>query len=504
MNADHVLTLFAEANPVPDVDVLRRDLGPSTADLTTLELRSGIMRTEQLERAATPSSTEPRRPRPAWVFALALVVTLVAIGGVVWLMRGGEEQDMVDQPTTTAAPSTTEAPVTTTEGPASTTSVATTEAAPPTTATVPAEASLSEGWELAAGGSEVPTSAAGYVDGIGFVAVGGREAPVSKVAVSQEGIEWIFGDASVMSDDAAFLVGVVPGGPGVLAYGWTCEGECGGLLPQEPALYGSADGLSWVRLEHEAFIGCGTRGAECFSGISSIAVATDGSLLATGRDAGSDGTQTSVAWTSVDGIDWTRTEVDLAEMVPTGWSLFSEGIEHPVHTGERWIGFLWAYYFPPDADFEVGQTIVVASDDGSAWTAVDTGDVFADAMVWDAVATPEGIVAVDMQRVWTSPDGLVWERGAMPGSADYRFLVSLDVGVAAVGDAWEVPGATLAFTSDGSSWQMFEGVAGLGDAIVNYAGSSSERIVLGGYRHVEGELFTDDAVFEPAIWGWGG
>ena len=103
MNADHVLTLFAEANPVPDVDVVRRELRPSTVDLATLESRSRIMQTEELEHVET-TATLQRRPNPAWVFAIALVATLVAVGGGVLLMRGGEEPTVVDQPTTTLVP----------------------------------------------------------------------------------------------------------------------------------------------------------------------------------------------------------------------------------------------------------------------------------------------------------------------------------------------------------------------------------------------------------------
>ena len=240
MDTNHVLTLFAEANPVPDVDVdvVQRAFDASLVDLTVLELRSRTMDTkyvEQLEPAALPQ----RQIHPALVFAAALVVVFVTVAGGIFLLRG-DTQSVVDEPTTTAAPVTSTAPSVTTTAPPPTT------AAPPVTVAAPIPPPLGEGWQVVVeAGDKQPTMAVEFVDGIGWIAVGGPH-----VMTSADGTTWIEADTEgVIISDAGFLRGVTAGGPGVLAWGSTCEG--GGDFrweslpcPQEPAIWASADASS--------------------------------------------------------------------------------------------------------------------------------------------------------------------------------------------------------------------------------------------------------------------
>lgn len=60
MDTERVLALFAEANPVPDVDTVRSEFGASSADLTTLESRSRIMDTRHVDQLE-PADSRQRR-----------------------------------------------------------------------------------------------------------------------------------------------------------------------------------------------------------------------------------------------------------------------------------------------------------------------------------------------------------------------------------------------------------------------------------------------------------
>jgi hypothetical protein len=456
MDTNHVLTLFAEANPVPDVDVVQRAFDASLVDLAVLELRSKTMDTkyvEQLEPAAPPQ----RRIHPALVFASALVVVFVTVAGGIFLMRG-DTQSVVDEPTTTAAPVTSTVPSVTTTAPPPTT------AAPPVTVAAPIPPPLGEGWQVVVeAGDNQPTMAVEFVDGIGWIAVGGPH-----VMTSVDGTTWVEGDTEgVILDDAGFLSGIVAGGPGVLAYGRTCEG--GGDFghepfpcPQEPVLYGSADGLTWERVGSEVFRGCVTSEAtECYAGIGDLAASSDGSLLAAGPDAtsrsGAEGDPyitESAIWTSEDGMLWQRHDIELNAFAPEGWNVWSESLEQLIYTGDRWLARLELDRYVPEIDDWEGKSILLASADGIAWSVADTGDAFIDGYPDDVARSADGLLAVGGQTTWWSSDGQTWVLSRIPGDNWFDRVISLESGFVLYNR--EGPKA-FAFAPDGITWTTFSG-----------------------------------------------
>lgn len=507
MDTERVLALFAEANPVPDVDTVRSEFGASSADLTTLESRSRIMDTRHVDQLE-PADSRQRRLNPALAFAAALVVAFVAVAGGVLLMRGGEAP-VAGEPTTTATP---------------TTAALTTEA-PTTTALPEAPPSpfppLDPGaaWEIVASGEmEVPTMAVTFVDGIGWIAVGGPY-----VMVSDNSADWISGDSDgVLFEDAAFLTGVVAGGPGAIAYGRTCEAN-GDFsweptpCPQEPVLYGSADGLVWERIDDDAFIGCSAdEGMECYAGVNEVATSGTGTLLATGPDRVTPSEQANrydvdtAVWTSADGRSWTRHDIDLASFVPADWSIMAESFDHVVHTGDRWIAFLLINRYVPAIDDWEGQIIVVESSDGAEWTVVDTGETFVGAYVAEVVSGPQGMLAIGGDAVWWSDDGNDWHRADLPTGEEYSQAVALESGFIVA--SRETPGTMFAFSPDGATWTVFERDddltgAEFGDlAVREVAGPRGEvviTLVAVGHRFEPGGGEEEGPV-GSAIWRWEG
>ncbi len=511
MDAEHVLTLFAEANPVPDVDVVRREFDASTVDLATLESRSRSMDTKHLQHLE-PVAPPRRQLHPALAFATALVVVLVTVAGGIFLMRG-DTQPVVAEPTTTVASVTITVPPVTTTAPPPTT------AAPPITVAPPTPPPFGVGWQVVVeAGSKQPTMAVEFVDGIGWIAVGGPH-----VMTSADSTNWVDADTEgVILDDAGFLMGVVAGGPGVLAYGRTCEG--GGDFghepfpcPQEPALYGSADGLTWERITSDAFHGCvGNEAMECYAGMDDLAISAGGSLLATGSDPTSrDGVESapyvveSAVWSSEDGRSWQRYDVALDTFVPDGWNAGSESLERLVHTGDRWLAFLPVWRWLPDADFEEGYTILLESPDGTVWTVVETGDTFVEAGPDDVVSGPNGLLAIGGQTTWWSADGQEWVQSNIPGDYWYDRAIAIDSGFIAY--TREGPTA-FAFAPDGITWTTFAAGDDLADVgwnalagidTITEQGAGVETTLVGvGYRWSgEGE---EGGSPEPVIMRWSG
>jgi hypothetical protein len=454
MDTNHVLTLFAEANPVPDVDVVQRAFDASLVDLAVLELRSKTMDTkyvEQLEPAAPPQ----RRIHPALVFASALVVVFVTVAGGIFLMRG-DTQSVVDEPTTTAAPVTSTVPSVTTTAPPPTT------AAPPVTVAAPIPPPLGEGWQVVVeAGDNQPTMAVEFVDGIGWIAVGGPH-----VMTSADGTTWIEADTEgVIISDAGFLRGVTAGGPGILAWGSTCEG--GGDFPweslpcpQEPAIWTSTDGAVFERIpDQAAFVGCADEAGECYSGISELVAADDGSLIAAGPDrtiGSGEGRYetTSVVWTSNDALIWQRYEIDLDALTPDDWDVMSESIEQLIYTGDRWLARLELDRYIPEIDDWEGKSILLSSADGIAWSVADTGDAFIDGYPDDIARSADGLLAVGGQTTWWSTDGQYWVLSRIPGDSWFDRVMALDSGFVLY--TREGPTA-FAFSSDGITWTTFSG-----------------------------------------------
>ena len=509
---DPTLDQLRRSNPEPSLDAL--DDNELALIFSTLQERRPSMTTTRTP-PRTPGTREQRRwLKPVLAFGSALIIVLVAIGGGLLLLRGtalppaAAPTTTVPQVATTTPASTTEAPTITTAAPADTP-----QAVPP----------LDPGaaWEVVASGEETPTMAVAFIDGIGWIAVGGPY-----VMVSQNSAEWVKADtAGVILDNAGFLSGVVAGGPGALAYGRTCEG--GGDFgyepfpcPQEPVLFSSADGLTWKRVTSDTFRGCvDHEAAECYAGITDLAVAADGSLIAAGPDPTTrDGIEAapyvteSAVWSSTDGESWQRHDIALDAIVPDGWNAGGESLGQIVHTSDRWLASFSVWRWLPDDEFEEGYTILLESSDGADWRIVETSDTFLHAGPDDIVAGPNGVLAIGGQTTWWSTDGQEWVQSTIPGENWFDRAIALDSGFIVYNR--EGPKA-FAFTRDGIEWTVFAGdddLTGVGwnevsgiDVGADTGDGISTTLIGVGYHGLDyGESEGETTPPEPVIMHWSG
>ncbi len=186
--------------------------------------------------AVRPDHLRRGRWRPVAVVALAASVTMILVGGFVWLISAGDRQ--TPAATIPVAPDVTEASTPTTMATGTPTSM---EQAP-----IPGQSAPSNDVELPGGDMRLTRvivrddSPLGWMrsvvtGGPGFVAVGGTEGGPG-VWVSRDGRNWsgvFVGEApGVMSD-------IVATGSGLIAAGSSAEKE---------AFWISADGMEWSRL----------------------------------------------------------------------------------------------------------------------------------------------------------------------------------------------------------------------------------------------------------------
>jgi hypothetical protein len=220
---------------------------------------------------------------------------------------------------------------------------------------------------------------------------------------------------------------VIAGGPGLVAVGWD---ESPGF--SIAAVWTSADGLSWTRVGHDDDVfGAGEPG-----GIEMLSVTAGGpGLVAVGRDGSAGELGAAAVWTSSDGHSWTRVPHDEGIFGGPG----GQEMESVVAAGPGLV----AVGRTEDAS-QVGRPAVWTSTDGRRWALSITGtDVArgsgAEAMHTVASGAP-GLVAAGRAHngsdwdgaVWTSADGLTWNR--VPhhedtfGGPDYQWMSSVIAG----------------------------------------------------------------------------
>lgn len=288
------------------------------------------------------SPTEAQRSiwrRPVAAFAgMVLFVILVVGGGV--LLVGGADQPAMDSAATSTVPATNP-------------TVATTVPSEPTSTT------------------EAP-----------------QAAPAPSMTWKRVPDQPIFEDATMWT--------VVAGGPGLVAGGWVGNLWAGG--PSQGAVFVSADGAEWERIDDPAFA----------DGITALAVGRDSTLIALGCSIG----DVQPILVSQNGRDWDRIYSDL---FGPGCRLGAQAVT------ARGPGFV-----------AVGNTIsddaaVWLSEDGRKWIQVEDDSLIATKedqwrlRLSDVTEGGPGLVAIggvgigqteefDAMGVWVSEDGTDWER----------------------------------------------------------------------------------------------
>lgn len=205
---------------------------------------------------------------------------------------------------------------------------------------------------------EVPTEVPEWVQHI--AAIGDRvtvisqraslnETTVSTLYTTTDGVAWEAVDADIF--DSADVSAIAPGGAGLLAVG----ASPGGQAPPTAAVWTTPDAITWERL---------TPLGEGFDGAFMTAlIATDGGFVAVGGDLDSG---LMAAWTSTDGLQWTRspdpddTPHEFGSMIALSVTIDGSGV-------------LYAAGLDSDAARD-GDTSVPAlwrSDDGITWMRID-------------------------------------------------------------------------------------------------------------------------------------
>lgn len=291
----------------------------------------------------------------------------------------------------------------------------------------------------------------------GLVAVGfdtDREA--AAVWTSPDGADWtrLAHDEQVLGGDGRqAMYGVAAGGPGLVAVG------IDGL---SAAVWSSPDGQDWSRVD------AGSTDLTDGAGLGVFAVTAAGpGLVAVGTDAARDA---AAVWTSADGQQWVRVEHDdeVFARRPEAALALTDTTRPVSDAGSVQASAVTSGGPGVVAVGEDGASAAVwTSIDGLAWSRVEHDDeVFGgEGRQWMAgvsVGGP-GLVAVGFDEseqaaaVWTSEDGLGWTRvahdpQALAGSdsQSMRAVVAAEPGLVAVGGA---DGDPAVWTSeDGLRW----------------------------------------------------
>ncbi len=261
--------------------------------------------------------------------------------------------------------------------------------------------------------------------GPGLVAVGaGCENKTGECAVhptawtSVDGTSWtrtpedpaIFGDTATQTSG---MVGVADTSHGLIATGameyWTLDDEgVEELVTIHPAVWVSDDGTTWER----AWEGAGSAVdpddyGDSYLYMESVVEGPDGLLVAVGATLDENGEDIATVWTSVDGRQWERIEPDNTVFTPGTVML-------DVALGEH--GYV-AVGTEDGTDAAIWQ-----SPDGATWARIDTAS-----QSFDGIGSLDSVAALDagyvtvgsrawingasgVVTVWTSPDGVTWDR----------------------------------------------------------------------------------------------
>jgi hypothetical protein len=434
-----------------------------------------------------------RWPRWAAAFAGALVLVIMAIGLPLWFFGSGDGV-VADQTTMTVGATTSVAPSTT---------VAPTIVPPMVDAWQRVGGALMEPvvgtFDMTAAGSRL------FV--VGFDPGEGDYRQNGVIFASDDGVNWVrlAEDDPALSIGTVLMYSVTDGGPGLVAVGIGCENTTEGCRPHATA-WTSVDGTSWTRTPEDATIfGDGTTQTSGMVGVAdtshgliavgsmdywtfddegvedlhtahpavwisddgitwehawegtgsaverndysdvpvymtSIVEGPDGRLVAVGVTTDENGEPIATVWTSVDGRQWERIEPDDTVFTPgtVMWDLT---------LGEH--GYV-AVGTDGDTDAAIWQ-----SPDGATWTRVDTAAQSFDGIVslGSVTALDSGYITVGSQAfidatgdwvtLWTSPDGVTWDRVLTLDSGSAAAILAVDSQIAVVGQVIENDGADV-------------------------------------------------------------
>jgi len=245
------------------------------------------------------------------------------------------------------------------------------------------------------------------VGGPGLVAVGKEEWPDfggdSVAGAPQTAVVWTSVDGTTwtrLPDNLAVfgraeVGGVIAGGPGLIAVGSS-------VVVNEALVWTSPDGTTWSRIpDDEAVFGNAT--------MNSVTPFGSGYVAVGGTGTGQIRSGNAVAWTSPDGMTWTRApHIEKTTAGSTGQEGMSQVVAGSAGSLVA-VGWEWSEreepFSPPIWNSRDGITWSRVSDDEAVFGGGGISVVFSGGPGFIAV----GSVGADA-AVWTSPDGITWSR----------------------------------------------------------------------------------------------
>ncbi len=285
--------------------------------------------------------------------------------------------------------------------------------------------------------------------GPGLVAVGmGCEneaegcVPYATVWTSTDGTEWTRSpyDAAVFGDTAtqtSAMAGVTDTSHGLVAVGsmeyWTLDDEgVEELVTIHPTAWTSRDGITWERSWEGAGLAVQPGDyAEAHVYMDAVAEGPNGHLVAVGGVLDEDGESVAAVWTSTEGQEWSRIAPNAAAFGP-GTVMFD------VTWGDN--GFVAVGTHDEGSEARIWHSL-----DGHEWTQIDTNDQPFETIgsLGSVAALDSGYTTVGPEggmdsrgtwvTLWTSPDGLEWDRVHAIGEGYSSAVVVVDGGIAVAG-----------------------------------------------------------------------
>lgn len=335
MNED-LLRRLRDINPEPSTHENPDEMATVFA---TIDAKRLVMATEE------KTATETVNPQQSWrrgtmAFVGASVLVLLIVGGGVLLLGRSSEPVADGTPTPTATPTTQPSPTT----------------VPTTTPTTQA----------------VSTTV-----------------PVVPVLAWQR----------IDLDGPSEAGNLIAGGPGYIRAGTICTTvDWVVCAEQQPAIWGSADGVEWERVAQEVFVGVNASISDITSGPAgfvAVGIGKPVSRFDTGR-----------LWISPDGTNWSAVPDPDNVFVGSGFTI----VESVTAGGPGYVVVGWEN--PGGSDT---NAMVWLSQDGLAWDRVEDPDLLGDpangdsADMTDVVSGGPGLVAYG-SAVWISADGTEWDR----------------------------------------------------------------------------------------------
>jgi len=456
--------------------------------------RRGIdMVKETTDRITRPTTRPEEGTRPArgWLVAAAAFLTVLVVGtmSLFWLTRSGGPE-VIDEPPPTTVVTTTTPPTTVAPSPLS---------LPDTWQRVGAAVMTP-----VVGIFDMTETPSGLV-AVGFDPGEEDFRQNGTIFTSSDGVNW----TRLAEDDPAsnlgtvLIYGVTDGGPGIVAVGTGCEDDAEQCAPY-PTVWTSSDGTSWNRSSPDPDVFGETGALEDVVNTEYGLIAVGGFYTFDEETALIQPT----VWLSPDGIQWERVwqgeayDFTSAPVITHSESGFQSlaannegrvvGVGSAVNGRGDFVGAIWT------------------STDGRDWERIDKdSEMFASTTdsyvaIQDVAAGPGGFVAVGSDggtevAIWHSPDGLTWTR-ANTGGQPFEYIGTLSA-VDSLGAGWVIAGpdgfsgsvggtVTLWTSPDGLTWDRVKSIdPGYASSVV----TTESGIAVGG------AIFgTDD--FHAAVW----